>query len=385
MTRLNLHLYPSPCRFESRMMRITGSLAKADYFDRIDLVGIWEPGLAETEEIDDRRRIVRINLSTPSRRLGGAGRLLRLLEWNLAIRRRYRDERVRCVNPHTVWALPAANWLAARHKAVNFYDTHELETETHASRGLRQAVSRFIERRYISDVDAIGVVSCGIEDWYHEHYGHQEIHTLKNYPLSGAQPGQSRQLKDAFGLSDNDVLFIYQGHLSRGGVITTLLEAFSRAPADRHLVFMGFGPFAEDLQAIAERTPTIHFQPAVPFQDVPIYTGSADVAIVLFSDTCLSYRHVLPNKLLESLNAGVPVVFSDLPDMRNEVLPYGAGWAVGPSVDDLVDLVTSLDHAEIKQRKKGAMRWSRDKSWDDIESLIHGIYDRLLAPEDSRS
>ena len=116
----------------------------------------------------------------------------------------------------------------------------------------------------------------------------------------------------------------------------------------------------------------------MPFEEVPAYTGSADVALVIFMDTCLSYHHVLPNKLLESLNAGTPVVYSNLPDMCSEVAPYNAGWVVENNADDLCALLSSLSFSQIRERQAGAEEWSECNSWSDVERVIISVYRDLL-------
>jgi glycosyltransferase involved in cell wall biosynthesis len=365
---LNLHLYPSDIRFESRMMRMTGSVAGAGIFDRIDLVGIWKPGLSRIEDIDEHRRIVRIPTWPFWDKFGGPGRILQLLQWNWGIASYYRGQNVRMVNPHIVWALPAGAWLASQQDCGLIYDTHELETETVASHGLRQKLSRWIEERYIKEVDAVQVVSAGIEDWYRNRYGLKNVQTIKNYPLRRETIPRTEIFREKFAIPPDELIFCYQGRLSRGPVIDMLLEVFRRLPHNRHLVFMGFGPLAGKMEEEAKGTPNIHFQPGVPFDQVPDYTGSADAAIVIFEDSCLSYHHVLPNKLLESLNAGVPVIASNLPEMAAELNEDGAGWTVANDVDAIAKLLKELTPADLDKRRCGAEAWSRRNHWE-IEGL----------------
>jgi len=143
------------------------------------------------------------------------------------------------------------------------------------------------------------VVSSGIEAWYQDRYKLENVHTIKNYPLQSKDRPASTKFRDQFGIPNGHLIFCYQGRLSRATEIEMLLEVFRNTSEDKHLVFMGFGPLADQLEATAEKASNLHFQPGVPFDQVPAYTGSADVAIVLFEDACLSYHHVLPNKLLD--------------------------------------------------------------------------------------
>ncbi|MCH8277274.1 MAG: glycosyltransferase, partial [Bacteroidetes bacterium] len=48
-------------------------------------------------------------------------------------------------------------------------------------------------------------------------------------------------------------------------------------------------------------------------------------------DTCLNHRYALPNKLFEYIAASVPILASDLPEIRSVVRGYDLGLTVDPS------------------------------------------------------
>ena len=58
---------------------------------------------------------------------------------------------------------------------------------------------------------------------------------------------------------------------------------------------------------------------------MPDYTIQADVGISLEEDLGLNYRFALPNKVFDYIQAGVPVLVSDLPEVRSLVDQYGVG------------------------------------------------------------
>jgi glycosyltransferase involved in cell wall biosynthesis len=72
----------------------------------------------------------------------------------------------------------------------------------------------------------------------------------------------------------------------------------------------------------------LHFVDPVPAGMVKRFISTADVSLVLVQDACLSYRYSFPNKLLESLLAGLPVVASKLPEYEKLIARTGAGIAV---------------------------------------------------------
>lgn len=109
--------------------------------------------------------------------------------------------------------------------------------------------------------------------------------------------------------------------------------------------------------------------------------SDGDVSFVLTNPSCLSYRYSLPNKLFESLHAGLPVIANDLPDTGAIVRDSGAGLVVGQSADPselaaAVRLAIS-DRDALSAAARSAARGLR---WEnDIGALIHA-YAEMTTP-----
>src|SRR5699024_8144572 len=80
----------------------------------------------------------------------------------------------------------------------------------------------------------------------------------------------------------------------------------------------------------------VHLIGAVGPDEVSRSLADGDVAVVHVRPICLSYRYALPNKLFESIRAGLPIAAADLPDMGEIVSSLGVGEVFqGSSPQDL--------------------------------------------------
>ena len=123
-------------------------------------------------------------------------------------------------------------------------------------------------------------------------------------------------------------------------------------------MFLGSSPFSgyEDGAARALRRgvgASVHFLPSVPLDELLGYTADADVGVSLLQDTCENHRLALPNKVFEYVAAGVPVVVSDLPELRRLVEAHGIGWT---PPDDPEQLAAALSTAMARTRPNGTAR-----------------------------
>jgi glycosyltransferase involved in cell wall biosynthesis len=87
----------------------------------------------------------------------------------------------------------------------------------------------------------------------------------------------------------------------------------------------------------------LHVLDAVPPSELAPWIASADVGVMAIQPSTVNHRMSTPNKLFESLAAGLPVVVSDFPEMRSIVLddPGGAlGEVCRP--DDPADVARAI-------------------------------------------
>lgn len=379
MKGTNLHIYQSTFTHESRILRITGTLKDAEFFERICIVARHEDGLNEEEEIDDRREVWRVRTRFV-KRYQGLWKLLAMLEWMIRVPWRCRKLRVDCVNCHSLVVLPLCVFLKWRHRCKLVYDTHELETETTNSAGIRKRVAKFVERHLIRFADEVVAVTESIADWYRREYSLDDVAVVRNTPdRPKALVQKSTLLKERLGVSKRSQLFIYQGSLGYGRGVELLLRVFSRQSNDKHIVFVGFGPLVDEVKRYSKQYDRIHFHDPVAPNEIPTITSGADVGVALLENTSLNHYYCLGNKVFEYLQCGLPIIVSDFPEMGRLVSENQCGWRVDVEEEKVAELISRITPLDIAKKAEQAKACRLRHVWENEVPKLLRVYNRLAA------
>jgi glycosyltransferase involved in cell wall biosynthesis len=373
---VNLHIYPSRILNESRIFRQTKSVAESSLFSEVVICGLAGAGLPAEERLDECRRIVRLGRPQDERPSSFLSRIKSQVAWAAAVYRRFKGSATTMVNAHSVAVLPVAYLLARRLRAKLIYDTHELETETVASRGPQRVVFKLTEWLLIRKCDEVLVVNDSIADWYRKRYPSVRPLVVRNVPPA-ARVSPPRDVKAMLGIPAGERLFIHTGNLTAGRNIEPILRAFASAPAGNHVLFLGDGPFAPLVDEFARRHPHIHWLRPVGPDEVVGYVAGCDVALCLIEFSCLSYKLSLPNKALEYIAGGTPFFFTDLPEVANVLGPGFEKWRL-KNATDLGAAVSRLTQDEIDDARQRLMDVSLG-TWADYARDMTGRYASLLA------
>ncbi len=147
---------------------------------------------------------------------------------------------------------------------------------------------------------------------------------------------------------------------------------------------VGGGPLHDALRAQASELgleQRVRFVPTVPLAELPRYTASADIGVQPIENTCLNHYTTDSNKLFEYVQAGLPVVASDLPEIRRIVRQHDLGLLV-PAGDSeaLADALRRMV-ADVRLRQHHAQRAraaAAALSWEVQEHLLIDMYRRVL-------
>ncbi|MBP5318678.1 MAG: glycosyltransferase [Paludibacteraceae bacterium] len=219
-------------------------------------------------------------------------------------------------------SLPA-NFLASRlRRKPLVFDAHELFPE------VPELTRRpFVKKCWTKIEDWIfprlkhACTVCGsIADYYRQRYGLQ-MEVLRNIP----EPRDYSRVTPAFNASRP--VMIYQGAVNIGRGIEECMEFLLHNDMVELLVVGEGDLYGQLCQQAAESLASerIHFVGRIPIEQLPAYTRSADIGLVLMHNRGLNYYYSLPNRLFDFIWSGTPILAIDFPEIRQIVTRYQIG------------------------------------------------------------
>ncbi len=140
--------------------------------------------------------------------------------------------------------------------------------------------------------------------------------------------------------------------------------------------FVLLGQQSTSIDACADLS-NVHLLGQVPFNALPGYCKAFDVGLIPFRINRLTL-HVNPIKLREYLAAGLPVVSTDLPEVRR----YRPHVHVARSIDEFEKACEQALQERTAQHRARRQAAVRNETWrDKVEQLSALVVDVLLKPD----
>jgi glycosyltransferase involved in cell wall biosynthesis len=300
---------------------------------------------------------------------------------------------------HDLTGLAAARRARQIHGGKVVYDSHEifLAAGPTASRPWwARLVVELMERRWARGADALITVNDALARYLGRRFGGRRFVVVHNCPPRWTARPSGDLLRAAAGLAPSDPVVLFHGRFARDRGIEQLAEAILLPGLDTaNLALLGYGPLEPALRELAAEPRfggRIHLLDAVPPDVLLGWIATADVDAIPILPSTLNHRLSTPNKLFESIAAGVPVVVSDFPVMRQIVLddplgPLGAVCDPGSAASIAAGLRSILElpeaeRARLRERCHDAAgaRWN----WETESRALLSAYVGLIAPPDLR-
>jgi len=256
------------------------------------------------------------------------------------------------------------------HRLPVIFEAHEIFHRT-TERPEKAAALKAMESFVYREADRLITISNALSEDLRELFGRPADAVIPD----GVPPEFLEIRRDVPG---NGILYMGQLYPWKG--VDVLIRAMSRIPDERLIVVGGSGESLDRAkriagdEGVAER---VDFRGTVPHVEVRGFLATARVAVVPNRAEGVS-KYTSPLKLFEAMAAGVPVVASDLPSLR-EVLRDGENALLVPPGDPeaLAGAIRRLlqDNGLASRIAACARRDARMFTWagraEKIASLLH--------------
>lgn len=278
-----------------------------------------------------------------------------------------------------------AAFLAAKiRRKTLIYDTHEYFTEVPelVSRPKIQKIWTKIEEFILPKLKHIITVNQSIANLYREKYLNK-IAVVRNIPPTHL-PKELKSRKE-LGLPENTHIIMLQGtgiNIQRGAEEACL--AMNYLNDDFLLLICGSGDALPKLKEIAAENrleKKIIFKQKMYFTELRQYTMNADLGLAIDKDTNLNYHFSLPNKLFDYIHSGIPVLSSELIELRQIIEHYDVGYFIqNHQPEHIAEVIKEIFENKIiyQQKKQNTQQAKQELCWENEEKEMIKIIENSL-------
>lgn len=360
---------------DNRVLKEVRSLHKAGFEVTVSCLELnGEPLEEDHEEYKVRRIHIRARV-LPRGKIFGA---MKYAELVLKTLWRYRNFDIWHCNDFEPLVM-ASMLKFFKRKLVIVYDAHEYAREKNGLGKLEKWLVNKWEPRLIGFANEVITVSEGIAEEYKRLYGLERVHVVYNAPHQLANFVKEDRFRERFGIGRDKTIFLYQGKFHRGRGMQLLIDAFALLKdSDAQLVFMGSGDLQELVENAAQDCSNVHLHPEVPYEEIIQHTSSADFGLLTVENVCLSYYFCMPNKMFEYMQAGIPILTTNLYDCRLMVEREKLGIVIPEfTAESFADTIREACDLDRTQFDEGLKRSAQQFHWGEEEKKLIDIYKGL--------
>lgn len=273
--------------------------------------------------------------------------------------------------------------LASKFRGKPFiYDSHEFFTGVpeiqHSS--FIKGVWGWIEKRFYHKAQSRVTVNASIARLLREAYGGETPYIVRNIGLRPESVAQRSRAE--LGLPENTFIFINQGagiNVERG--MEEAVEAIQGVDG-AVLLIVGNGDAVPGLKKYAEENnlkEKVIFIQKMPYAELLSYTQAADVGLSLDKPTSLNYMYSLPNKLFDYIHSGLPVLGSQVVEVKRIIQEYQVGRVVDSTrVSEIQSAMKEMMREGKAPYQTGLEKAKNELTWDSEAEVLKEVLNQLI-------
>lgn len=267
--------------------------------------------------------------------------------------------------------------------SVLVYDTHELfcEVPELQNNPIKKSLWKRLERWIFPKLKYVFTVNDSIAQIYSGEY-HVPVKVVRNIPNYTAKIEPAG--KSDLNLSMEKKIIVLQGagiNIDRGAEEAVEAMQFVN---NAILLIIGSGDVLDKLKQMVialKLEDKVKFIGKVTLEKLMQYTALADLGLTLDKDTNINYRYSLPNKLFNYIHAGVPVLSSNLLEIKKIIVHYHIGDCIDNHYPQhIADKINTIfqDEERLQMWKKNTKIAAAELSWENEEQQLIAVYKQFL-------
>jgi len=277
-----------------------------------------------------------------------------------------------------IYTLPIVTFIAKLKRAKLYYNSREFYAFIAGLRNKKfaQSIIRVLEKFFIKKTDLVLVTGEMDAKFLQDFYSINNILVIRNLPVK-KKPDEIINLKKKLNIPEANFILLYQGVILEGRGFKPILNTMTEIE-NIQLIVLGEGEQKQNYIRLSEQlgvNKRVHFLGTIPQDKLINYTTGADIGLALIENISKSYYYALPNKLFEYIMAGLPVISSNLPQMKNIVESYEVGEVVElEKGNNLTETITELlsNKEKLKMYRENSHKAADELNWQkEYEKVRH--------------
>lgn len=255
------------------------------------------------------------------------------------------------------------NFLVSRLQRKKLvYDSHELFSEIPEllNKPFVKKVWVTLEKWLLPRLKNTYTVCNSIANYYNTQYK-TDFKVVRNLPID------KKITRGKLPFTTHKKIIIYQGAVNIGRGLELMIDTMELL-SDFVFVIVGYGDVYKELNKkviIKNLEDKVKFLGRLAPNELQEITPLASIGISLEEDLGLNYRFALPNKIFDYIQAEIPVLISNLPEMKQIVSTYKVGEIVRErtpkTLAEQIKNLTKKDFSSSLKKAKKELVWKREE------------------------
>lgn len=253
------------------------------------------------------------------------------------------------------------------------FDSHEIFTEMPAVNGrFTQKIWRSLESFIVPKLRYMMTASESYADWFAKTYEIGRPIVVQNFPR------KTENLQD-YSLVNSPKIILYQGVINPSRGLDKMIPAMQLIE-NAEFWIAGDGPKKIEYVALTKHLKLenkVKFIGKLHPEKLREITKKADVGLSIEENNGLSYYFSMPNKVSDYIQARIPVVVSDFPEMRKVVDHFHAGEKIR-NYNELADRVKIVLQNGKSFYEESLNKAADELCWEKEEPKIVTLFNKVV-------